>query len=378
MSARSFLLKLLLFFAPILAVYAMPVAVLVRAWELSPVTTIARTHAASSNPESLYGPAYGYPARGYKLASIAARQPPVVAIGSSRAMQFRADFFVGGESTFYGAGGIVERLFDYRLVFRRLVPLKTRRAIVVIDPWHMNEAWRDFAPDAMAPRDYDGELNRLDILQRSLRVYPDLRAKKLTVGEVFASHDVFGINAICHGNGFRRDGSYRYADLLRDPAGGEDYEFKDTLLRIQTGARRLEWADEPSPRALVELELLAQEWRKNGFEIVVVLAPFAPTVVSAMRESGKLDYVFRLGERMRPVLNRQRIPLIDLTDCGALACEDRDFLDGMHAGSAFYARMLLEVTRTVAWVADVADARGLTRRLDGRSSELSSWELALP
>lgn len=376
--ARSFLLKLLLFFAPILAVYAMPVAVLVRGWELTPVATMARTHAASPNRGSLYGPAYGYPARGYKLASIAARQPPIVAVGSSRAMQFRSDFFAGGESTFYGAGGIVERLFDYRLVFRRLAALRTRRAIVVIDPWHMNEAWHDFGPDPLAPRDYDGELNRLDILQRSLRVYPDLRAKKLTVGGVFGSHDAFGINAICHGNGFRRDGSYRYADLLRDPASGEDYQLKDTLLRIQTGTRRMEWADEPSPRALAELELLAQEWRANGFEVVVVLAPFAPTIVRAMRESGKLDYVFRLAERMRPILNRQSIPLIDFMECGPLACEDRDFLDGMHGGSAFYARMTIELARSVGWLTKSVDASALQARLDALAAVDGTWELPAP
>lgn len=377
MSRRSFFLKLALFFGPLFALYALPVAVLVRAWELAPVSMIAAKHARSSR-DAPYGPAYGYPARGYKLASVEVRQPEIVAVGSSRVMELRADFFAGDEATFYNAGGVVERLFDYRLVFQRLARMKTRRAIVGLDPWHFNEHWRDFAPDPLAPRDYDGDFSRLDIIQRSLRVYPDLRAKKFTLGDVFGGHEAFGINAMSHGNGFVRDGSYRYADLLRDPGSGEDFQFKDSLLRVATGTRRLEPSSEPSPRALAELELLASEWEARGFEVVVFLPPFAPIVVDAMRASGRLDYVFGLGPAMRPILERHHVTFVDFTSCGPLACRNEEFLDGMHGGSALYARMLLELARVTPWLSDRVDRASLEPRLERHAQEATSWDLARP
>ena len=113
MSRRTFFRKLSYFMLPLVALYALPLAVLVRSYEIAPVSIIAARH-SRDRATAVYGPAYGNPDKGYKLASIAAHEASIVAVGTSRIMQFRSDFFTDGEREFYNAGGVVSRLFDYR------------------------------------------------------------------------------------------------------------------------------------------------------------------------------------------------------------------------------------------------------------------------
>lgn len=372
MSRRRFFLKLALFLGPIAAIFALPIAVLVRSWELAPVSAIAAAHRRSS-AHATYGPAYTNPVKGYKLASIRAREAPLVAIGTSRIMNVRADFFRGGEASFYNAGGIVARLYDHRILLRKLRGTSTRQLLVTIDMWAFNEASDEFAPDPGVEADYDGAISSLDVIQRALKIYPDLQRGKFALGQIFGARDAFGINAMTHGNGFLRDGSYLYADLLRDPASGDDFEFHDALGRVRTGTRHYEYADAPSAKGLAELERLADAWRAAGLEVAVFLPPYAPAVVAAMRARGGYGYVFDGAHAVEAVLTARGIPFADFTTCGAIACTDEDFLDGTHGGSALYAKMLLAFGERVPWLAARLDRESLDGRL---ARHRGGWELA--
>ena len=374
MSRRTFFRKLSYFMLPLVALYALPLAVLVRSYEIAPVSIIAARH-SRDRATAVYGPAYGNPDKGYKLASIAAHEASIVAVGTSRIMQFRSDFFTDGEREFYNAGGVVSRLFDYRALFRKLRGQRARRAIVNFDPWMFNEAWPDFGPDPGVMREYEMDYSTLDVIQRSLRVYPDTVSGKLDLGLLFSARDGFGVNGITHGNGFRRDGSYRYEDFLRNPKSSADYEFKDTLERIRSCTRRFERGDGASLRALAELDALATQWERDGFEIVAFLPPYAPTVVRAMRASGAHAWVFAVTDAVRGIFERHHVPFVDLTTCGEIGCVDADFVDGFHGGTILYARFAIALSTLTPWLAAAVDRPGLERRLEAHGMV---WELEDP
>jgi hypothetical protein len=371
MSKRAFLFKLAAFLAPFVAVFALPMAVLVRTWEIAPPQVLAAAHRRAPKT-AVYGPVYGNPDKGYKLASIQQREPVLITVGTSRVMQFRSDFFVNEEATFYNGGGIVTRLFDYRILFRRLAALRTRKVIVGLDQWAFNENWFEFWPDAAVDREYACDYSTLDVIQRSLRVYPDVLARKLDLRRVFSPSESFGVNGITHGNGFLRDGSYRYADMLRESLESPGFKDENTMARIRTGTLRFEPGETPSHVALDELEKLATRWERDGFEVVAFMPPYAPSVLAAMHDTGRLAYAFKVGDAVRQILDRHGVAFVDFTSCGDLDCHDEDFIDGFHGGSVLYARILLELSRHAAWLAELTARDGLERRLKGPTQ---SWEL---
>ncbi len=375
MSKRAFFLKLgLSFSGPFFALFALPVAIGLASGELEPITWLAERHAHAS-ASTVYGAAYNNPDKAYKFASIVAHRPKLLAVGTSRIMQVRSDFFVDGDRDFYNAGGVVTRIFDYRILFRRLAALDTRRAIVSLDQWAFNDAWEDFAPDGGVDREYDGDYSSLYTIQHLLLVYPDLYAGKFKIRDVFFGNG-FGVNALSHGNGFRRDGSYFYADLLREASQpGYHFHDEDTLERIRAGTRRFEPGVGPSKVALAELDALASRWNDEGFEVVAFLPPYAPMIVEKMRAAGdRLAWVFQIGSAVREVLERHGVPVVDFTTCGDVGCVDDDFIDGFHGGSVLYAKMLLEMSHTAPWLEQAIARDSLERRIP----KASTWELPLP
>jgi hypothetical protein len=336
---------------------------------------IARAHARAP-ATAVYGGAYSNPDKGYKMAAVEQREVPLIAVGTSRVMQFRSDFFTGGETTFYNAGGGVSRLWDYRYFFKHVRETKTRKVIVGLDQWVFNDHWVNYAPDSGAAREYDGEYSALDVIQRSLKVYSDSATRKLDLAKVFARSDSFGINGITHGNGFLRDGSYVYHDKLHDILAKPGFKDDDVMERVRTGTRRFEDGEAPSPATLTELDILATEWERDGFEVVAFAPPYAPVVLDAMRATGRMQYVFDVGAAIQRVLAAHRnITFFDLTSCRELGCVDDDFIDGFHAGSVTYAKILLTFADKVPWLSSIVDRSSIDVRLRGPND---AWELRWP
>lgn len=372
MRRLTFKRRLALFFGPLGLVFFLPIAVLLRTWEIMPVSWIARAHASGSS-HAVYGPAYSNPDKGYKAAAIRLREPPIVAVGSSRVMELRADLFLDGESDFYNGGGTVSRVWDLRHLQKRLRSTRTRRLVVGLDPWWFNAAFSDYAPDPGVAGEYDGEYSTLDTVQKSLRVYADVVGGKVSLQELlFAESSSFGVNGITHQNGFARDGSYVYSDLLRAQAVRPGLHDDDVMARIRTGTRRFEPADHPAPAALDELSRVAEEWKQDGFEVVAFMPPFAPSVVDAIRRHGRLNYVFEIGPVARAILAAKGIPVVDLTSCDTIACRDDDFVDGFHGGTFLYAKVALALSQHAVWLHDRLDRASIERRL---SAPRNAWEL---
>lgn len=362
MSPRRFLFKLAAFFLPLAAVFALPFAILAKSYEILPVSMIAAAHAKAPR-HAVYGAAYNNPDKGYKVVALKLRQPPIAAVGSSRVMQFRSDFFSGGEATFYNCGGSITRIFDFRPLFTRLRTAKTRHVIFALDQWVFNAAWSGYPPDPGVGAEYDGEYDALDTLQRSLITYTDLRTGKLSLQKLFVSSESFGVNGITRGNGFERDGSYFYKDRLAKQRSEPGFHDEDVFERIRTGTRRFEFGDKIAEGALVELRMLVEQLQRDGYEVIAFLPPFAPSVLDTMRKSGRLGYVFQVASRVQPILEELHVPFVDFTACGDIQCVDDDFLDGFHGGAYLYAKIAMKLAEHAPWLAESLARASLERRL---------------
>ena len=106
-----FLVKLVLFVAPIAVYVALTAAIPLYAGEFSAVDEVAARQSAGE--AILYGPAYRDNYYVFKRASTIHRRPDVLVLGSSRSMQFRAGLF-GPNERFYNAGGAAQSIFEAR------------------------------------------------------------------------------------------------------------------------------------------------------------------------------------------------------------------------------------------------------------------------
>ena len=98
-----------------------PAYVLQSAGELKSVDTVCRMQKENSN--LLWGCAYVEAKEKYKLTGTKLNQPNVLALGNSRTMPFRKEFFNQGV-TFYNAGGGVKIIPQYKVFLENIEDIK--------------------------------------------------------------------------------------------------------------------------------------------------------------------------------------------------------------------------------------------------------------
>jgi hypothetical protein len=372
---RPFFAKLSIFFAPLFIAFAPPAFVLLVSSEIKSADDIAL--AQFEGPRStVYGPAYTNPDARYKLVGARLRQPRVFAMGSSRALELRADLFTLREGQFYNVGLLTERLHEMRRALAHL-PLtdpsldgegrkSPKQAILLgLDQWAFNPNWPNATDNPLYEREVgEGGSNVLNALQRSFRpVWSDLVAGKLQLARLLEGGENIGVNARLRGNGFRWDGSYVYADVLADPVHAKDYQFKESLKRVQQGTKRYEFADDVSPAMIEELRVLLADAKRRDLDIVGYLPPYAPTVEHALKAGGKHAYMQKLDAALRPIFVEAGYPFFDFTSCERIGCSDGEFIDGVHPGVTTAARMVLEMAPQVPWLDALVDQDELARRV---------------
>lgn len=370
----AFRTKLALFLAPFAVAYSVPVVVLWTSGEFRSADSIASLHVHAPST-TVYGPAYTNPDARYKLSSILLRRPRLVALGSSRALEWRADHFRYGEGEFYNAGSLAERLYEFRRALKHLPADTATETIIVLDQWSFNQNWKNAVdnPEFEAELSDDGS-DILNILQQGTRsTWRDALLGRLDMGALLSGDPHYGVNGRVRGNGFRKDGSYCYAEVLTRPERAKDFEFKESLVRVASGTKGAEFGSKVDPAALREVRALFHALRERRGATVVYLAPFAPTVTSAFRMSSNHTYLESIGPAVQALAADAGIPFFDFTSCVELGCVDAEFIDGFHPGATANARLLLEMASKVAWLDTRVDRDEVAARLQrtGHQPELA-------
>jgi hypothetical protein len=344
---RTFTLKAVAFSLPFLAVLGVPFLLLALSGELTGLNrALARQERA---PGVLYGPAYSNPVKRYKLLAAQRRTPEIVALGSSRVMQFGASFF-RTPTHFYNAGGAMATVWDARRFLSALPPEQLPRLMILgVDQWFLNPRWSGGADPGTG--DFAAQETTLNIVQRNWRrLLADLRHYKIDLGRLFEDRRSIGMAAVMRGTGFRQDGSYSYGDCISGPERCDHWDrgFADTFRRIELGVNRFEWGETLDEHALAELERLLDFAKAHQIKIVGFVPPFAPSVLDRMRASGHYGYFALMAARLVPAFGRRGFALLDLTDPAALSASDHEFIDGFHGSAKTYLRILLRLAEADA------------------------------
>ena len=289
----------------------------------------------------------------YKLQLYAAVKPQVVALGSSRVMQFRGAYF---RRPFLNVGGTAGNLPVLRSTLDAMLRLHRPEAVILgLDFWWFMPRWNPdpFKEEPPTSGSYVYSLDSLKkpwtwLLEGKIS-WRDLLGPVLPRSLGGFRDDRYGIMAQQTDDGFGSDGSWYYTGEITGQKRPFDYRFEDTLKQVRYGIK----AFAPSPPlkdsrdvggiSTAHLDAFAEIYcrlKARGIATYVFIAPLSITALDALRAREE-DYPHLF--RLRDALLARGIEVMDFTDPRTFAATDCEFVDGFHGGEVVYARILRDM-----------------------------------
>jgi hypothetical protein len=292
----------------------------------------------------------------YKVLLYQQRKPLVLALGSSRTMQFREIFFRPSQR-FVTAGGAMQDLEEGRRFIRETFPVYRPQVVIVgLDTWWFNPSY--VSPNRTMEDDskYDSYAYVLAVGVSSLRgIIPSVFAPHGVV-EPFSNLGAIGLRGLNFGDGFRPDGSYApgtfYSGLVPNSAL-LDPDYHHTLGLIHDELHPFEGGSEVSEDALDQLRGLINDIRAAKARAVLFLPPFSPPIYEALIASPHHGFFSATRSALARVAAAKGVVLRDYS---LMPFADRNcYTDGFHGTTQLYAiitRDLIERDRTRAAALD--------------------------
>jgi hypothetical protein len=284
---------------------------------------------AAPNGEVLFLSGINQNAYRYKEMLFDRTRPAAIAIGSSRALEVRSEFF---NTSFLSMGGSVINLATLESVADHVAaaPARPALAMVFVDPWLFNARYTD----NQAPTPTYPSVVSADLLWFGLK---SLRQGNW-IAHAFQSPNL-GIHALLREEGFARDGS-QYYDLT---GAGQSYDlgFKTTFARIEGDRQNFQHGTRADPALVARICTAIGKIGRAAGHTVVVAPPFAGAIWKRLSQS---DYGYIADGYRQLRACAGDAPFFDFTDPSRIPdSTDCEFVDGLHGGDVTYARMLRQV-----------------------------------
>jgi hypothetical protein len=344
-SLHHFLLKIVVFALPFAIPFVLLTGFLIYTGESMPLRMVVDMQMGET--PVLYRPRFGNRDLEFKLLAANTRQPEVVAIGSSRILQFRSMFFNRDSANFYNAAGPAWQLDHLEHVVRGL-SYTPRILILSLDhPW-FNDAYPGdpFEPSLEPTSDFA----HIFMVNRSV-MQMLFNGETIDIGRMLERREpgfggmALGLRAIRDGHGFRNDGSEQYGDFLIAHFLSPEGERARHLSLLENGQDMYARGDAVSEDALNKLERLLQFCEERGIYVIGLLPPFMPTLYQQMLAGRQHGYIEQLAPRLTELFEQHDYAFFDFSDGATLGANDSDFFDGWHAAERIYLRLYTEMLR---------------------------------
>ncbi len=299
--------------------------------------------------ETVYRPRYGNRDLQFKTLAINMRRPEVLAIGSSRILQFRAGFFNLQPEVFYNAAAPAWRLEQVAQVLYNLEADALPRVIMLaLDaPW-FNEAYRgdvfppprsDFEQLVFANRALLEDIhNRVPLTRSGFRL-AQYGQRRVPNTQSLA----LGMRAIRDGHGFRSDGSELYGDFL--VAGWLHMpNMRDLHMRLMREGRDMYvYGDQVNRAMLTQLAHLLAWAVDHEITVVGFLPAYMPSLWQQMQTRGQHSYMNALTPELERLFIAYQFPFFDFSDGRTTQTADWEFFDGWHASELGNLRLYIHL-----------------------------------
>ena len=293
----------------------------------------------SQREGALVGFAYSAPDYLLKYRAVELKKPEVLALGSSRVLPIRSNYFYRPEG-FYNAGMAVRRVRDFRRFLEDYPAELPKIFILSLDHYFFNENYDDFSKD---PRVFT--VNEPLIGGRFIKalkgVIKSIEKGKFKGGEIQSEKNI-GATGRINASGFRADGSYCSGGVMLKDGG---YQFEQSLKQIADNKSRFSKTEEIHAAAVDELALFLAECQKREIHVVAFLPPYAAKVYDEFKKSpDSYPHIFSLHAHLKLMFDELGLKLFDFGNMKDFGASDFETTDGFHGSEVCYLRMMIEMS----------------------------------
>lgn len=374
---RHFWLKLTLFLLPLVIPVAALTGTMVYVGESMPLAMVVATQQNSDIP-IIYRPQYGNRDLPYKALSSDARQPDVLALGSSRVLQLRGGLLTQQPDAFYNAGAPAWQIPQLRALLEQLDHPPEVLIVGIDAPW-FNAAYLgdESAGVTINPLNDFGQVFAVNrsVMQdvfagRAPNWERVLTRQILPPDAPETGRGALGLKAIQNGHGFRADGSEQYGDFLIGKFLHAPSERDRHMEWMRRGEQMYVYgdADALSEAALAEWEALLAWCDGQGITVIGFMPPFSPTLYDRMMRRGNHGYIPALAARLDAMFEAHGDVFFDFSD-GALFGTDDDFYDGWHGSERVYLRAYIAMLEAQPELLGAYSNLETLREIDANASD---------
>lgn len=271
----------------------------------------------------------------------------VLALGSSRVMEFRAGMF---DASFYNAGWATKSLDQFQPFLEGIAADKYPEYLIIgLDQWFFNKNTDSFKTTTKREM-WKNSFSYYSTAATYRAIYSDLLHRKINRSVLLDKQDSvtrIGLNARINDAGFLNDGGMYYGDevakLMHNDTTHYDFRYRATYDRIRKGDRKFEYGSDLNPDALVILERLLVYCNKHHIKVVAFLPPFADEIYKYMEQSGKYTYMSKIYPAIKPLVERYNGELYDFSTVSSVHSSDSEVLDGLHGGELTYLKIVIKM-----------------------------------
>lgn len=334
-----FIKKIILFLVPLGLVFIFPSLIIFYGNEYFSSREIVRLQTVY--PQSLFGFAYNSESFfQYKKYLVEVKKPEVIALGTSKVMQIRKEFF-NDKTVFINAGGAGTTLTEMFLFLDSLPKDNSIKLILLgIDKEVFD------SPMPIKENIYERNLSfrLVDILSTmSRRIYLDYFNGKYKISDLInksnKKHDI-GLSAILHQDGFRTDGSYQYGSAKKNEVR-LDYvrlEIKRKVNLIVQGNNMDDKKDNLG-KNMIMLGNILKIAKEKGIIIIGFTSPHPSDVYKALNEKSDETKIF--SANIRNIFAGNNSDFFDLGDIKLFDGKNTEFVDAVHGTDLMYLKMFM-------------------------------------
>lgn len=283
-----------------------------------------------------------------KFKIIEEKQPAVVAIGSSRVMQFRADYFKNAD--FYTMGGTSGSIEEAQETFNRIKSVYVPQIVILgIDLWWLNPKVDHRSHLEEREKMYNSKSMQYFQLFSYLKDDTDMRMVLFNTSTIkdrdyLGNRINVGLSAAVKSNGFRlSDGSYQEGEIIAQNPSLET-KLSDIYQRMDKGNRFFNWNKDIDYDELKKLKQLIQDMKSNGVHVVVFLPPFPNEIYSAMcHDEHYSTFLSEFEKSLDDLCTEEEVYFANCSNLAWLGASDNECIDGFHGSETAYARIIYKM-----------------------------------
>ncbi len=367
---EKFIPRFIRFILPYIVVAIFTVIVFYKSGEIFWVTKTLEAQTIDRR-NFISGTAYSNLPHYFRLAAVENCKPKVIALGSSRVLQFRSAFFKDSIS-FYTTGGVFKRIEQLRAFLESIPEEDLPKAIIIgLDQWFFNSRY-----DEVVSRKNDLVYNNFDWfdnwdgIERWQDFYSDCMNGKIKWSKLWMENDSgiewSGISARMEGLGYRKDGSRSYGRIVS--AGTISNRIKTAIDSVRNDNGLFRWANEPDNQSINELRVLLRFCNKHKITVTGFIPPIQSHVLYEMKKNQEhYPNFFQLYNLLYPIFRDYGFYVYDFTVPENYGSNDSEMVDAVHGSEKSYLKLYLHLLQKEGYLNQYSDSVYLKQRLETAS-----------